>query len=553
MPESRSPSNLSWPFSGGDVSDIGEQGRFVSAPLAPAGPDELIARVDCVCICSSDIKIIRMGSAHALFRNRDLAAAPMVLGHELAVTLVEVGENWHGRYRPGQRIGLQPAVFVDGQRRTIGFDLPGGLSQYIRLDPTLLDGDLEPYLFDAPAGVSAAAIALLEPYACVEAAFRPNSRTGLKPGGRVLIVGGEDAADFTLSAEAAHAEAVLVDAPPALEDWARARAGAVTAAAQMPEGAEQFDDIILCGRHDAATIAAAIALLRKGGLLVLAAREPDPEPVDVDVARIHYHEVGIVGTRGPRVDDAFGPERNRFEVKRGGTTLVLGAGGAMGRIHTHRALELDGGPARLIVTSRKGDRLDGLRRDFSGLAEAHGRDFHVLEDATALADLEALSPGGVDDAVVVAPDVSAIERSAAALAPGGMLVIFAGIPLGQTCRLPLSRIVTDGLRITGSTGCTVADQLGVLERLLRGELDPTENLEAVAGFESVPEAFAAVMQGRVNGKVAIYPGIVGLTLTRVETLRDGGESTGHWTLEDERALAERAREPAASVAGRRGG
>ncbi|WP_309085658.1 alcohol dehydrogenase catalytic domain-containing protein [Chelativorans sp.] len=527
--------SLSWPFEGGDVGDIGREGRFVTATLGAAGPDELIARVDAVCICSSDIKIIRMGSSHALFRERDLSESPVVLGHELAVTLVDVGANWRHRYRPGQRLGLQPAVLAGSERLTVGVDLPGGLSQFIKLDPTLLDGERKPYLFDVPPDLSAAEVAMLEPYACVEAAFRPNSRVGLKEGGRLLIWGAPDASHHTLSAEVFPAEAVLIDAPPALESWARAHTRQVTVWQGEPAGDEAFDDIVLCGRHEPARIAAALRMLRKGGLLAMVAADPNPLPVDVDIARIHYHEIAVVGARGPEVDEAFGPARNRFEVKPGGTMLILGAGGAMGRIHTHRALELKDGPKRVIATSRKGSRLEALRRDFAPMAKAHGRELVVLEDAELEAALSGL--GEVDDAVVVAPSVAAVERAAAMLAPGGMLVVFAGVAMGEPCRLPLSRIVSDGLRITGSTGSTVSDQLGVLERVKRGELDLTENLEAVAGFDAVPAALKAVMEGRFSGKVAIYPGILGLPLTPVSALGIGDGRHSRWTIEDERALA----------------
>ena len=36
-------------------------------------------------------------------------------------------------------LGLQPAMRVDGKRKTIGFDVPGGFAQYLRLDADALN------------------------------------------------------------------------------------------------------------------------------------------------------------------------------------------------------------------------------------------------------------------------------------------------------------------------------------------------------------------------------------------------------------------------------
>jgi D-arabinose 1-dehydrogenase-like Zn-dependent alcohol dehydrogenase len=532
--------NLFWPFSGGDIGDLGVDGAFVAAPVPRARDDEVIVRVDTVCICSSDVKLIRMGTDHPLFTERDLAASPVVLGHELSVTVTDVGARWAGRYRTGQRLGIQPAIIKDGQRLTIGIDLPGGLSRYLRLDGTVLGQDAEAYVFEVPESLSAATIALLEPYSCVEAAYRPNSRTSLQPGGRLLVVG-DGAAPATLSLDVAPAEAVLVAPPPSVAAWARGQAARVSTLSEIPSGQEVFDDIILIGRHDAATVEQALGLLRRNGLIALIAASRDLGAVAVDAARIHYHGIGIVGAPGLAIDEAFGPEHNRFDLEPGGCALILGAGGAMGRIHVHRALGMAAPPSTIIATSRKGARLDGLKQDFGALAAERGCALVVVEDDALEAALEHHAPAGVDDAVVVAPDIAAIERAARFLAPGGLLVLFAGVPFGKACRLPLGRVSHERLRITGSTGSTVQDQLSVLDRVVAGDLDPTRNLEAVAGFDAVPDALKAVTEGRVNGKVAIYPGVLGLPLTAISRLKAAWPGRGDgWSLEDEKAMSKRA-------------
>ena len=512
--------NLVWPFSGGDVGDIGRNGTFVHEAIPRAGPDDVIARVDTVCICSSDVKIIRMGADHPLFNGRDLAVSPVVLGHELSVTVTDVGANWARRYRRGQRLGVQPAIFRDGERLTVGIDLPGGFSRYIRLDRTLLGASGAPYVFDVPENISAATIALLEPYSCVEAAYRPNSRTSLQPDGRLLIMGGPGGEDVSLRLDVRLSEAMLVDAPLALERWAREHAANVAMARALPDGQELFDDIILVGQLSRETIEKAFALLRRDGLLALIAAQETREMVAADAARIHYHGLAVVGAPGPVADDAFDASRNRFDLKPGGTALILGAGGAMGRMHVHRALEHGERPRRNHRNLPQGSPPRGAAGGISGLWRG-GADAN--SSSSRMTDLEPelrrRFPAGVDDAVVVAPSIPAIERAATLLAAGGMLVLFAGVSFGQPCRLPLYRVATDGIRITGSTGSTVEDQLSVLRSVTGGTLDLTQNLEAVAGFDAVPDALKAVTEGRVNGKVAIYPGVLGLPLTPITALK----------------------------------
>jgi L-sorbose 1-phosphate reductase len=531
-------SNFVWPFGGGGVRDLGVGGRPLAVPLRPAAAHEVVARIDAVCICSSDLKIMRMGAQHPLFSGRDLVQSPLVLGHEVALTVCDVGDNWRDTYHLGQRLGLQPAIMRDGRRMTIGIDLPGGFAQYIVLDDHVLGG-AEPYVFAVPDAVSAASIAMLEPYACVEAAYRPNCRTSLLPGGRLLVVGGAQCEAMILAADVSVNEAVLLSPPAEVRAWAMAHAAKVWVVDRLdPVGDAAFDDIIVCGSFDADRVQALLPRLADRGMLAIIAPEDNDRTVRVDPARIHYKEISIVGAPGPLIDAAFGAANSRFDLAPGGTTLILGAGGAMGRIHLHRALEIAEGPRRVIATSRKGARLDALRRDFGPLATEQGRVLHVVADDELDALLADIAPDGCEDVVVVVPDAAAVERGASYMRANGMLVIFAGMPFGGTCPMPLGHVAHAGARFTGSTGCTVADQQAILARVMAGSLDLSGNLEAVAGFDALPEAVAAVEAGIMSGKIAIYPAVPDLKLTAVTALHARTVSgQPRWTLSDERNLS----------------
>ncbi|KQT51305.1 hypothetical protein ASG43_21070 [Aureimonas sp. Leaf454] len=473
-----------------------------SAPLLPPQPDEVIARVEAVSICSSDIKVVRMGSSHPLFQS---AHGPVdtVLGHEVCLRVHAVGERQAERFHSGQRLGLQPAMQVSGARQIIGMDLPGGFAQFLRLGPEAL----AEYVLEVPDDLPAAAIALLEPYGCVERAWRPNARQTLQAGGRALVACGPGA-DFHLSDVPDWANLTVVGTPPAF-----VAGRPFDQADDLGSLDGPFDDILALGDLTASELSRLVGLMAVGGVLVQGRRSGSPGPVSVDPARVHYDRLGFLGTSERDFSAAFAPERQRFDVRRGGVALVHGAGGAMGRIHVHRLLQLGAGPRTIIASSRKGQRLSDLEADFGPLALAAGRRLVVLNNDELAQAVPELAPRGLDDAVVVAPDPSAVAEVAGWLAGDGLLSIFAGFPYGKRLDIDLAAVALTGFRLTGSTGCSVADMRDVLARVESGALDLSANIAAVAGLDALPQALKSVADGTVSGKIVIYPQRGDLPLT----------------------------------------
>jgi len=54
---------------------------------------------------------------------------PVVLGHEVAVTAVAVGEKLRDRYRPGDRFVIQADITYKGVGMAFGYRLQGGMAQ----------------------------------------------------------------------------------------------------------------------------------------------------------------------------------------------------------------------------------------------------------------------------------------------------------------------------------------------------------------------------------------------------------------------------------------
>ena len=489
--------NLRWRHRGGSLDELLDADPEV-VPLAPPAEDEVIARVEAVSICSSDIKVVRMGADHPLLAQA-ASGGDTVLGHELSLRVQEVGSRQRHRFHVGQRLALQPAMRIDGKRRIIGFDVPGGFAQYLRLGPDALAD----YVFEAPESLTAAEIALLEPYGCVERAYQPTARQSLDTNGSVLIVLGPNAGVYHASRPLKWRRTVVVGAngvrlSPSL-GTADETLDALTAV-----GSATFDDILALGELPEAEPALLPGLLTEGGMLLQARRTP-ARPIPVDAARVHYDALAFVGTIAADILMALAPERQRFEVRPGGVALVHGAGGAMGRIHVHRLLELENGPGIVIATSRKGARLKELEKDFAPLASARGRILHVVEAENAAATVASVAPTGLDDVVVVVPDSAAVAAAAQWLAPDGLLAVFSGFGYGHPIAFDLAGVAVGGKRLTGSTGCSTKDMKDVLGRVTGGELNLLANLKAVGGLKALPRALDAVNRGVVSGKIVIYP------------------------------------------------
>ncbi len=177
--------NLLWPLYGAGLDNFGRDGHPIEAPLPEPGAEELLVRHDAVGLCFSDIKVINLGQNHPrIFR--DIRQDPVVLGHEVSMTVVKVGQDLRDQYKPGDRFIIQADVWVDGVNISYGYMLQGGLSKYNIIDRRHLHGDEGNYLIPVQPGTGYAESALTEPWACVTAAYTLEYRSAFRPGGDCL-------------------------------------------------------------------------------------------------------------------------------------------------------------------------------------------------------------------------------------------------------------------------------------------------------------------------------------------------------------------------------
>lgn len=522
----RAPSSTrAWNVYGRGVESVGRDGQPELVAVGEPGPDQLLVRVDAVGLCFSDVKLIRQGGDHPKLYGRDLARDPTRLGHEATVTVVVVGKHLAQRFRPGDRLAIQPDIYVNGRSTAYGYTIPGALIGYHLIGPEVLAADDGAYVIPLPDDIGYVEAALTEPWATVEAAYSQRRRVRPHAGGRALVITrADDGRRYHLA------------------DVLSGSGEVVRAVDDVPAG--EFDDIVMLGPRSAPLVSRAADALAFRGVLNLVADAPLDGRVDVDIGRLHYHYTAYVGTTGGDASAAYGEARNRTELRRDGLAVVVGAAGPMGQMHLERTLRMRDGPRLAIGADIAAERLALARERLGPIAHETGRRLIMASSAEVAAIVRRETEGqGADDVIVTAPTAAAVASADELLAPDGMLVMFAGLPVGTRAKMDLSRVFLHGAQYTGTSGSRIADQALVVQKTLRHELAPGRSVAAVGGMEAVHDGLRALMEARYPGKIVILPQLDGLPLTSLPELArrepDVGEALGPggtWTIDAEAAL-----------------
>ncbi len=518
--------------------------KMAEVPVPEIGPDDLLVRQDANGLCFSDTKVLALGNNHPRMQGRDLAHDPATLGHEVAITVVQVGENRTSRFQIGDRFIVQADVFYQGVSMAYGYAISGGLAEYSVIPTPMMDGDEGCYLLPIARDTGYAAAALVEPWACVVGAYNQGHRDAPKPGGFLLILAGDGAAARDLSgildAVGPSARVIIVGVEAArtaagreavrirsVEDWDH-----LTAA----NGVTGFDDIVVLGHVAAEEVERASAKLANHGIVNLSGAEPFPRKLTLDIGRIHYNWHHYIGSASGRIMDAYNEPRGA-DLKPGGRAWFIGAGGPMGQMHVQRAVMHREAPALVLCTDIDGERLATVVDRFSGIAEKRGVTLIALnpKEFTPEAFDERLRQvaegGGFDDIISLVPVPALIEHATQFLSDGAWCNIFAGVARGTMAQIDANAIRDRGVRYIGSSGSSIADMKETLDMVERGELSTNASLAAIGGMEAAHEGLAGVKAGRFPGKTLIFPLIKGMPLVALHDLANL-YPTVHAKLED---------------------
>jgi L-sorbose 1-phosphate reductase len=152
--------------------------RLDQFELPAISADEVLAKVVSDSICMSSYKAAKQGIEHKRIPN-DVAGNPIIIGHEFAGELIEIGDNWKHKFKSDQKFSIQPAIYYeDGPVGVLS--APGYSYQFIGGDATyviipkdvLVQGCL--LVYDGPGFYPAS---LAEPLSCVIGAMHANYHT----------------------------------------------------------------------------------------------------------------------------------------------------------------------------------------------------------------------------------------------------------------------------------------------------------------------------------------------------------------------------------------
>lgn len=142
--------------------------RLEEFELPQIKENEILAKVVSDSICMSSYKAAHQGPEHKRVPD-DVAQNPVIIGHEFAGEIVEVGKEWQNEFKPGDKFSIQPALTYEGGPVGV-LSAPGYSYRYIGGDATYViipaevmrQGCLLPYK-----GAGFYPASLSEPLSCV--------------------------------------------------------------------------------------------------------------------------------------------------------------------------------------------------------------------------------------------------------------------------------------------------------------------------------------------------------------------------------------------------
>ena len=262
--------------------------------LRPA-PDELLIRTAYAGVCGSDL--------HAFQGKHPFRKPPVILGHELSGTIVEIGSEVRG-FHPGDRVTVMPLLAcksclhcrTGNENICLNKKVPGiegwlgSFAQYFLSKPSIT------YRLGETTGLDVGVLA--EPLAVgIHSILR---RGRVQAGNRVLILGAGTIGILTaIAAKMAGAkETVVTDLFEFNLGIARELSGAKTYNAQtagleeiiLSDFPEKFDVTMLCSGAPK-TVAQAFLLTRRGGRIVVTGLFHAPVPVELTTVSLNEFEV----------------------------------------------------------------------------------------------------------------------------------------------------------------------------------------------------------------------------------------------------------------------
>jgi len=301
--------------------------------------DEILAKVVSDSICMSSYKAVHQAETHKRVP-RDIAQHPVIIGHEFAGEILEVGAKWKDAFAPGDKFSIQPAMNFAGGPVGLysapGYSYPniGGDATYVIIpDEVMSCGCLLPYRGEGfyPASLS-------EPLSCVIGAMHANYHTHpgsyvhemeIRQGGKMALLAGVGpmglaAINYVLHRPDRHPALLVVtdidqqrlDRAASLYTVEEAASHGITlkyintGAVENPvallrdlSGGTGYDDVFCFAPVPAVVEQADDILAFDGCLNFFAGPSRAPFKAPFNFYNVHYNATHVVGTSGGNTED----------------------------------------------------------------------------------------------------------------------------------------------------------------------------------------------------------------------------------------------------------
>ncbi len=524
------------------------------------GPYQVLARVEAVGLCFSDLKLLKQFDKHvrkseaisgidpAILReipSYKPGAEPTVPGHEAFCTIAAVGEKVK-RHKVGQRVLVQTDyrwLKTAESNSAFGYNFEGGLQQYVIMDERVFVDPVrdESFLIPVEKELSASAIGLVEPWACVESSYVTEERNVILPKGKLLVVaeasrdikGLEESFSYDGKPESITAVCAENGQLQKLQSLG-INVDSATDIGSLPK--EAFDDIVYYGCEKQTIDMLNDKLAAKGIINIVLGGQKIGQDVSVGVGRTHYGMTRWIGTTGNNAVQSYKNIPVTGEVRNSDKVLIVGAAGPMGQMHVIRLVCSGVEDLSITGTDFDDERLASLQRKANVLAKERNVKLSLVNPEKSPVS------GKFSYFAIMAPVGPLVAQAVKDSSERTLINIFAGIPATVKQDLDMDTYIANKCFMFGTSGSRLSDMKIVLEKVLSGQLDTNCSVDAVSGMAGAIEGIRAVEAKAMAGKIIVYPQLKDMPLTPLSQLQKSYPSVaaklnnGMWTKEAEDEL-----------------
>ena len=524
------------------------------------GPYQILAKVESVGLCFSDLKLLKQFDKHVRKSEIITGIEPSVLdeipsyrpgsnptvpGHETFCTIVAVGDQVV-RHKPGERVLVQTDyrwLKTAESNSAFGYNMEGGLQEYVLMDERVIVDPVrdESFLIPVEKDMSASAIALVEPWACVESSYITEERNTILPGGKLLVVADSgrriEGLEGGFSADGKPGSITSVCADAEQTESLEALGIDVMSVQSVDElPAEAFDDIVYFGADKGTIEILNDKLAAKGIINIVLGGQTIGGDVSVGVGRTHYGLTRWIGTVGSNAAESYKNIPADGEVRKGDKALIIGAAGPMGQMHTIRLVCSGVENLSVVGTDFDDERLASLGDKAEPMAAERGVKLSLVNpQKTPVTEKFSYF-------AIMAPVGLLVAQAVKDSVEDTIINVFAGIPASVKQDLDLDTYIANRCFMFGTSGSRLSDMKVVLEKVLSSQLDTDCSVDAVSGMAGAIDGIRAVEARAMAGKIIVYPQLKELPLVPLTELAEKYPSVaeklnnGIWTKEAEAEL-----------------